>query len=647
MKVNQFNNGLNLRHDSSLLAIGEGVTVNNVDLSSGSLVPINDKTLVTGQPIARYLKYFEAINTWQYSAIETSYVEYRNKLYIARYDEQNPTSIIVNDGTGESGVGLDAPDLTEVAEQVPAELVTNGEAPFANTTGWTVDFGTLSVSSQSLLQIYAPTQDPSFYARFHQAIAVVAGVEYKVILDWSKSGPSMLLDVYDATQHYIYRDSVESTDIFDIDITPTTSSITCKPGVSSSISTAATLSIRSVSTKVKYVPEIAFTYYNSVTGIESTPTFNTSSYNQATNVISWIFDTVAPTEATELRIYHRGYATGIFSLIAEVATNAVSYQMPATAAIPIDGKILDSYSNTESPTNLRYLSVAYARLFAAKDTKLYFSEIADFGYWPTNNFLEFDDTITGIAIVYSGLIVMTQFRVYLVTGTSSTTFTITQISGTVGCVSHYSIAYLDGSAIWLANEGLVVSNGGKIENFAYSKLGDMKAFRVGDSFAPSFAVTYRNKYYLAFTNTDSYGTNAILCVDKVDGLSFSVFTSYGESLALSEGGLYSVLGVELFKAFNGTAKSLEYKSGALTEGAMTMVKMYNSVYVSYSGAITIEFFINQVSVLSKALSHTGRTTEEINLPVAKQRGYELAYKVTGTGSLFELEYKVKGRDNGK
>jgi len=681
MKINTFNGGLNLRHDSSLLQPNEGQVVSNVDLSSGGLVPVKDKTLVTGQPVTPYLKYFEAINTWQSSDIEASFVEYRNKLYIAKYDEVTPTSIIVNDGTGEAGVGLVAPDLVEVdsTTQEPIELVKNGDFSTYAISGsvynpdyWTnvLSSGTTLFNSiwNGLLTMRATggvAAGPDFNCAQHwlsDSMSFVPGLAYEFKVSAAKSEPwstgsyDIFLSQDTSALWHVVTDIVPDSPhdgkapIRTVTFTPTSSTNALdvrRYHTQSTSDFGVEGRLDDVSIKLKYIPEIAFTYYNSLTGVESIPTFDASVYNQTTNTISWSFIASAPAEATELRIYHRGYATGTFSLIASVATTATSYIMPLTADIPVDGKVLDSYSNTVSPTNLRYLAVAYARLFAAKDTKLYFSEIADFGYWPANNFLEMDDTITGIAAVYSGLIVMTQFRIYIVTGTTEANFAITQISGTIGCVSHYSIAYLDGSAIWLSNEGLMISNGGRIENFSYSKLGDMQEFRVGDTFQPSFGLTYRNKYYLAFANTDGYGANAILVVDKTEGISFSVLTSYGESLALAEGGLYSVLGTELFKAFNGTAKALEYKSGALVDGSITIVKLYNSVYVSYSGDITIEFFIDQVSVLSHNLSSVNRTTAEINLPAGKQRGYEISYKVTGTGSVYELEYKIKGRDNGK
>ena len=77
-----------------------------------------------------------------------------------------------------------------------------------------------------------------------------------------------------------------------------------------------------------------------------------------------------------------------------------------------------------------------------------------------------------------------------------------------------------------------------------------------------------------------------------------------------------------------------------------MLKAYNNIYIRSEGNLTIEMFINDVSVATKVLSGA-LATHDITMPQEKQRGYSFQFTITGTGKLHEIEYKAVERKNGR
>lgn len=391
------------------------------------------------------------------------------------------------------------------------------------------------------------------------------------------------------------------------------------------------------------IPKTALTLYNSTTGIESTPRYDATQYTQPEHKLSWSYNTSPSIYGDVVRLFVRDSITGIYNLYIELDTITTEYFIP-TSYTPNLGVTLDTTTRDLPPLNSRYLLEAYGRLFAANEHKVYFSNIADLEYWSALNYIEFDDTITGLATLYNGLLVMTSNTCFLLSGDSPANFVKTTLSKAVGCISHFSISYLDNHVIWLSDEGLMTTSGGTIINLSYDKLGHMEDFKFGGVFAQTYAAASQTNYYLSFTQTDKFGDHAILVYNKLNK-KFSIFSNYGDACYTKDGDLYTSIGASLYKAEAGNNANIEYISGELSEGSITNTKIYTGVDIAYIGDITVTFYINNIEILVKALSSINIAIAEIKLPQATQRGNTIRYKITGSGSVYEVEYKVKGEEN--
>jgi hypothetical protein len=83
----------------------------------------------------------------------------------------------------------------------------------------------------------------------------------------------------------------------------------------------------------------------------------------------------------------------------------------------------------------------------------------------------------------------------------------------------------------------------------------------------------------------------------------------------------------------------------LTEGVYSNLKTYNTVYVRADGQFTIEITIDPQGVVYTG-TFTGNTTHEIAIPQYDMQGYAIQFALTGTAIVYEIEYKVVGRENG-
>ena len=103
--LQDFSGGLNTRVAPSLLQPNEAQVYTNIDNSAGSIRPIKDKTLVGAG--SKYFTYFYAGAEFISKATETSYAEYRDKLYYTNTRAQKRLA-----SGAEYNLGIDEPTGT-------------------------------------------------------------------------------------------------------------------------------------------------------------------------------------------------------------------------------------------------------------------------------------------------------------------------------------------------------------------------------------------------------------------------------------------------------------------------------------------------------------------------------------------------------
>lgn len=378
--------------------------------------------------------------------------------------------------------------------------------------------------------------------------------------------------------------------------------------------------------------QYCYTYYNVNDGTESQPSAYSSELVVSNNkvLVSNILASTDP-QVTHIRLYRLGGTLEDMFLVVELSNADQSYE-DNIGDLDILGYALDSHNNAPAFTGTKYLTEANAMIFGAIDNKLYYTDVGFPDYWSEFNYIVFDDTITGLGQTQSGLIVFTMFKAYIIVGTSPTTLSKYLLSGNQGCLNHKTIRFVNNTLIWVSTDGICASSGGDIQVITKNKLGIIKFNDIKDS------IVYNEVYYLSANNKVvaldfRYTTN----VRELD-IYPSSFMYYKDLLYFVDGSYVYTLGT------NGFNKNLKYKSGNISDGSLTIIKTYKSFYAYSTGNLTITIYIDDALV---SITQLLGGVEEIKIPNQYRQGYNFSYKVEGSGELFELEYKVEGRQNGR
>lgn len=369
-----------------------------------------------------------------------------------------------------------------------------------------------------------------------------------------------------------------------------------------------------------------FTQYIEYSGWESPPSAPAKTTH--TNVIVYFSGGTYTPGVTHRRLYRMGGNYSEYMLIATVPWNTGQYN-DNTFSEP--GAVLTSQLNAKAPLELTHLTELNSMIFGSVGNKLHFSEIAYFWAWSPYNYIQFADTITGIAKSPNGLLVFTLNETYIVTGTSPKTLSKFLINSQYGCVEHNTISYMDNSAIWLSLDGICVSDGGAITLITKDKL---KSFNYA---GPYTSIVHNGTYYLGYDS----GT-LCLCLSPFSLYIVDIVTT---CFGIKDNELYYAKDGYLYKAFASSSKrSLTYKSPVYSDGGISILKNYNNIYTYSSGTLTLTVYIDGTQVLVQTLNQ-GFT--DISVPQSNRLGYTIQFQVIGTGELHEIEYKVEGRQNGR
>jgi len=380
--------------------------------------------------------------------------------------------------------------------------------------------------------------------------------------------------------------------------------------------------------------QYCYTYYNIEDGTESQPSEFSLELSVSSQKININVLVSYDTQVTNIRIYRIGGNITSMQLVVELPNSSTTYT-DDTTDLDIPGSILDSYNNNQAPISLNYLTEHNAMFFGSIKDKLFYSDIAFVNNWSSFNFIDFDSDITGIGPVPNGLLVFTKFKTYIVTGTSPNTLSKYLLNANQGCIEHKSIKFANNTLIWISTDGICISNGGEVIVISRDKLGKMyKAsyIEITDS------VVYDDIYYVGYKD-------GIGIADFRFGTIFKYIDTIIEGFHIHNDILYYSKVDKLYSL--GTSninRSLQYKSPKLSDGQISNLKNYKSIYINCIGDLQVKIYIDSELIITKDISSD---TSEILIPQQSRKGYYIEFEITGTGELLELQYIVEGRQNGK
>jgi len=374
-----------------------------------------------------------------------------------------------------------------------------------------------------------------------------------------------------------------------------------------------------------------FTYYNSVDGTESAISpLSIELVATADKIDLSVIDVSTDPQVDKKRIYRIGGNLTAFTLVTTIDNTDTTYT-DNIADTDVEGTLLESTYYGQAPYGLKFLTENYGIFIGAVADKVYFTPIGKPNAWPVANYIDFDSNITGIGKVFNGIIVFTEFKTYLVTGTNINSLVKhPALSEIQGCREHKTIKYIStGQLLWVSNDGICVTTGSDVKVLSKDKLGKL-------DLSVKNAVVHDEVYYLQKAD------KTILAVDTRFGLVFKDINSDTTRLVVANDILYGFDNNTLYQMFaDSEDESYTYLSPDFTEGSYTDLKSYKSFFIQASGAFTISLIMDGVTVKSK--SYTGVETHELKAPQSKQQSYSLQFKIVGTAVIKEIEYKALPR----
>lgn len=636
MKLQVFDGGLSTAVAPQLLAINQGVVYENIDNEQGILAPVKqatDRLLAVG----KFPYYFRSGKEWVSSETQRSYVEYQNKLYMA---DGTTAKKYVGAGAWQNlGIAVPtvAPTLAITDAPAPMTEITlenqtdAGDLPaselryrLVNVVGGyyskALDIKVGASTTSTATVTVATTFPPNAKEHQFQQVALTVDGKFRTINFSGLKGPlgtkATLFRLYNG----VYR---KLADFFSTGVTFPDDQYDI--GLNQELDESL---FGPLSGTYSYV----YTFYNSVDGTESAPSPVSAELEIGAGKITLSNLAVsADPQVDKKRIYRVGGNVTTFTLVATIANNVTTF-LDAVRDTDLSSVLLESTTYDQAPYGLKYLTEAYAMLFGAVGPKLYFTPIGVPNAWPATNFIDFSEDITGIGIVANGLLVFTTYRTFVVAGTGPSTLTKYLLSGDQGCLNHYAIANLAGSCLWPSTDGICQSNGGIPVVLTKRMLGKL-------SLTPLQAVVYDEVYYLIETD------KSILALD----FRFAPISKHlklnVDSLVVANDVLYGYRTGTLWELFsNSSVETFSYRSPRFVEGRATENKTYKKVYIYSKGVIQLKVYVNDVLVAEA--NYTDEDSHVLQVPQDKQRGFFIQFEVSGTGTVYELEYEAGARKDG-
>lgn len=635
MKIQIFDGGENSRLRPQMIKQNEAVVYNNIDNEKGTLTPVASKT-DAGIATERFAYFYHAEQEWVSSIIFRDYVEFEKVLYFTdrigrpqKFDGINTYNLGISKPTAAPTVtATSSEDAPTEADLIPGSagdlpstthsyLMVNDDGVFFSAPLKTsIDlvnhrirlllddneerFGRVEFGNEYYINTSSTLNRSVVIKNVRGIVYGSNGVKVYRLFGQTYYLVGSLADELATLNDLVYDISANST--FDENLVAPIAGI------------------------IQYV----YTFYNSVDGTESAPSIASAEQEILSSVSLTDLQISSDPQVDKKKIYRIGGFITTFSLVAEIDNTTTAY-LDETEDVDIIGTVLTATNNVEAPIGLSFLTEAYAMLFGAEGTKLRFTPVGEPNYWSEFFFLQFSTPITGIAPTTNGVIVLTEFKAHLITGTGPTSLSVYPLRGDQGCIDASSIQLVGGSAIWVSSDGVCVSSGSTVNVVTKSKLGKI-------SLSPVDSALHDEVYYLLEENGD------ILAVDYRYGEVIKRLSLGVTALAVANDVLYGYSGATQHTLFSSTTfESFNYTSPRFIEGASTNEKQYKKVYIYSKGLITAEVFIDDISVRTKEFTEEG--SHQIQVPHTKQRGHFIQFKISGTGEVYELEYRASNRDN--
>lgn len=635
MKLQIFDGGQSSRLAPQLIQQNQAVVYDNIDSTKGTLTPEKDKVdanILTD----KYSHYFYAEDKWVSSTVPTDYLEFQGKLYSTdrvgrpqKFDGTNTNNLgIARPSSAPITVGTDT--IALIDEFTTRNLVTSGDLPES-------DLEYMLVNIKNGIRA-VPYQFVMFATGSEIARARGRFLSQKLSLDLAN--PITLIEATNRSVTFSsfkgpIGDSLELyrkyNDEWRLLTTITDPAVTYTDAVEdiSANDLLDTTSFTHFNGTYQYV----YTYYNSADGTESAPSPISDELEVQSGFIT-INNLIASTDpqVDKIRLYRVGGDITQFTLVTELDNVTQTYNENAEDT-ELDGRLLESDNYYEAPSGLKYLAESYAMLFGALGSQLRFTPIGKPNAWPPEYSLEFNAEILGIGPVANGLLVMTRFRTFVVTGTGPLSLAQQPLRGDQGCIAFESIQEIkEGMLMWASADGLCTSSGNNVTVVTKGSLGRYTS-------VPVDSAVVDEVYYLL--NEDG----STLVWDYRFSPIIRTLSLGVESLTVANSELYGWTAGKQYRLLAATSNlPMTYKSPRFVEGSLTEPKTYKKVYIRSKGDIIINILINDSIVASKSLS--SHDTHELLVPQDKQRGFYIQFIVTGTGEVEEIEYTVGRNRNG-
>ena len=628
MKIQQFQGGLSTRLKPQFLNVNEGVVYENIDNSLGTLSPVK-KNLATAIALEQYHTWYDTEQEWVDSTTKRDYLEYKGVLY---WTDRVSTPQRY-DGSAQTNLGITPPPkLVGTINYQPAGVkdITVKSVVGTGLPNDTLRYMLVNVDgseqSNAVEVVVSPTSarlDRSNLFEAPEYVFVQSGtlarrdvvIEKPVGITLGSTG----VEVYRYYKAQWYRVGVLPNAA--ATITDNVEDISANPVLDESLFG-----------ELQGTYQYQMTYYNSTTGSESGPSPLSDEFalDDGGNVTFTSLPVSSDPQVTHKRLYRIGGNLTSMTRVVEL-TNATASYTDVLRDTEVEGTILETAIALQAPAGLKFLTEAYAMLFAALGSQLRFTPIGKPDQWPSLYFLEFDANITGLAAVTSGILVFTKFKTYLVTGTGPTSLAQQLISSDQGCIAHESVQVVAGTAMWASTDGICASSGNLPQVISKDKLGKI-------SLDPVDSVIYDENYYVL----ESDGSALIL--DYAYGGIYKRLNSDVLSLAVANDVLYGwQSGVLEIISGSDEPASFSYLSPRFIEGSATNSKLYKNIRFFHKGDIMVKVLIDDEVVIEKEL--TGTDSDTIKVPQEKQRGQYIQVQITGTGEVYEYEYLADHQKN--
>lgn len=620
-QVNNFDGGLSLRIDPSLIKINEAQQLVNVDPNP---VVLKSARTFTASEIDISDSFYKFKDTW-ISDNNRDYVEYEDKLYFTEADNKPqkfthikaynlgidaPVKVLAVDDQGEpllddqgeqfNGLAFNKDDLSEHSHiPVAISSATDGDLPVSTLTKYKISFLADDKNIYSINKEFTTTDTAvKFVFEKYSGIKIRLHREYNgtyyklasITLDEQRTITDLVLDI-------------SGNDIYQEDQT------------------------------AKGVIQYTVTYYNENDGTESAPMEYSNELNINAGTVIKVLNIPLSDDAqvTHRRLYRLGGNLINMTLVAELDNNTDHYYDYTSDVNATE--ILTTQKHYPPENTMHSLTEAYSIFFGIVDNEVRFSEIDEPDVWPPENSIKLGKNGTGLLPIPQGLLMFTESETYLLTGTNKAQFSRLLITKRQGCLTHKSCQVVKNAPLWVSHEGICTLQSGYVQVLSKPLLGktlfDIKQSSVYD------------EQYILLKND---GTLFIL--DMRAGFRFYElnFSTIITGIGTFEGKLYLANNGKLCEAFTGDLLAFSYTSPQYIENNHAESKMYNNVYIRANGTFTVKMYIDNELVLIQSID--GNTTFDLTPPTDKQRGYSCHFNIEGTGTIYTIDTNPLGRQNG-